>query len=828
MTATSTGRLDYNFVLPGDAQLGTWRIDIDASYGTTEVHDNVAFLVSTSAGGGGGGGTTPSIQIDAPSIINTNENFGVYAFTRNNNSLLVNCDSGASLTLKDTANVTNILNGVAMTNSGTGRYNYTTSLSYQSTFLAEVTCAIGGTTYVSNPKIISSQNVPTNDTGGTGGSAYPTIELLASTPIKTSTTASIGALVKSSNGIVSNCDGNLGITIRNLAYGTSSSGEMTNFGTGMYNYSWTTPSTASVFYVNASCSISGTNYVGFTMLSTQDVGATATIDYNQIALYVWNYTSRNLTWYNQSVSESIQSCLKDGACYGWWINTTFANIQNTINIINSTANQIKTNTETILSYLNCSSGNEICARLQNILSNATDIQSRVYSLNTSQIPNLQTGIDNIYIDTQYIRTNMATASALSDVNSSIWWIRNNIVTQAMFESNMTDIKSRLSEINTTTQEISTIVDCSNPANSDLCTYLNNMNSTIDTIYSEMATYSQVSGLQSNVTWIRENMVTQEMFNANMSEIRSRLTEMNTTIENTYDYLSTTITNSLNYINQTTLIIREEANANNLSIQYKLDVLQNNVTWLIENVATSSAMNANFSSIINRLNEINSTTQEINNIINCSNPTNSEICSYLNNINTTTNSIYSEMATQALLQQVALNVSYIRDNMATYSQVADIGLNISWIKENVATQEQINSNFSDVIGRLTNINSTLWNVHDDLINVNYSLSNQISNVQNNITWLIGNVATQEQINNNFTEVFTRLNGINTTITDTNNYLYGAITSSLSEINSTNEEIKDYLYNQITDSLNQINNTTQESYSYLINNLSIATKDRKSVV
>jgi hypothetical protein len=196
MTATSTGRLDYSFILPGDAQLGTWRIDIDASYGTTEVHDNVAFLVSTSAGGGGGGGTTPSIQIDAPSIINTNENFGVYAFTRNNNSLLVNCDSGASLTLKDTANGTNILNGVAMTNSGTGRYNYTTSLSYQSTFLAEVTCAIGGTTYVSNPKIISSQNVPTNDTGGTGGSAYPTIELLASTPIKTSTTASIGALVK--------------------------------------------------------------------------------------------------------------------------------------------------------------------------------------------------------------------------------------------------------------------------------------------------------------------------------------------------------------------------------------------------------------------------------------------------------------------------------------------------------------------------------------------------------------------------------------------------------------------------------------------------------
>jgi hypothetical protein len=239
MTSSSTGRFDYNLVLPGNAPLGTWRVDFDATYGGSEVHDNLAFLVSTSAGGGGGGGTTPSIQVDAPSAINTNENFGIFAFTRNNNSLLFNCDSSASLTLKDTLNGTVLLNSVSMTNSATGTYNYTTSLNYKSTFLAEVSCAIGGTTYVSNPKIISSQNVATNNSGGGGsGSAYPTIELSASTPIKVSTTASVGALVKTSSGIITNCDGNLGITIRNLADGTLSSGAMTNLGTGMKLCYW--------------------------------------------------------------------------------------------------------------------------------------------------------------------------------------------------------------------------------------------------------------------------------------------------------------------------------------------------------------------------------------------------------------------------------------------------------------------------------------------------------------------------------------------------------------------------------------------------------------
>jgi len=1032
-TQKSTGRFEYGFSLPGDAALGTWLATIDASYTETEVHDNVAFMVSAGGvGGGSGNGSLPLIQIDAPSIIDINNQFGIAAFAKNANGLLVNCDSPPLLTLKDLINGTNILDGVSMSSLATGQYNYTASVSSQSTFLALVSCSISSTTYVSNPKIISSQNVPTNNTGGGGGSAYPTIELLASTPIKTSTIASIGALVKSSSGIATNCDDNLGITMRNLADGTSSSGEMSNFGTGMYNYSWITPATASVFYINASCSISGTDYIGFTIISTQDVGATATIDYNQIAQYVWNFTSRNLTYYNQSVAESMQNCLQNGECSGWWLNTTLTNIHNTINTINTTANQIKTNTETIMSYFNCTSANEVCTRLQNILNNATDIQSRVYSLNTSQIPNLQNSIDDVYIDTQYIRTNMATASALVNIQNNITWLVNNVATQSNISSitnqlsnlqtdidwlknntatqqnitdlfsrligidnNLTDIRTmldcsnpansdfcnylnsinttvnyvkenmatysqvegvqnnvtwlmnnvatqeamannftevisrltimnstllnvhddlvavngsladqitnaqnditwikdnvatsaeinsnftesfnllsqinatvsntniylygeitnRLTELNTTAQDtysyilnnvstqasvdiisqnidlinsnvniIQSQTNCSNPSNSDLCTYLSNMNITINSVYSEMATYSQVSGLQSNVSWIKDNIVTQSAFESNMTDIRSRLTEMNTTIDTTYDYLTVTITDNLNYINQTTITIRDEARANNLSIQEKIDNLQSNITWLINNVATLDIINANFTDLRDRLNEINNTLIDVRIQVNCSSPSNSDLCTYLNSINTTANSVYSEMATQALLQQVALNVSYIRDNMATYSQVQGIQENVSWIKDNVATQEAMANNFTDIKEKLTNMNTTLWDVHDDLIIVNTSLANQVSNIQNDITWIKDNVATQEQINNNFSDVFARLVNINTTVSDTNNYLYGTIINALSEINSTNQDLSNYVYNQITDSLNQINLTTQDSYLYMLNNLSVGT-------
>ena len=580
-------------------------------------------------------------------------------------------------------------------------------------------------------------------TSTSSGGSYPTIELLASTPIATSTIANIGALVKSSSGIITNCDGNLGITIRNLADGSSSDGTMANFGTGMYNYSWITPSKSSVFYVNASCSISGTSYTGFTILSTQSVVATASVDYNQIALYVWNYTSRDLTYYNQSVSESVQSCLKDGQCSGWWLNNTLSSLHNTINEINSTANSIKIDTLSLLNNINCISSNEICTRLTYIINNATDIQSRVYSLNTSQIPTLQNSLGNVYLDTQYIRLNMATAAGIQDLNNTILLIKNNMITQSMFEGNLSDI-------------------------------------------------------------------------------RTRLVNMNDTIISTYSYLNNIITNKLDTINSTINTVRDEAIANNLSIQSKLDNIQSNVTWLFNNVATLNAMNANFTDLRNRISDINTTLIDIRNNINCTNPSNSQLCTYLNNLNSTANSIYSGMATQSFLQQVAMNISYIKDNMATYSQVQNITNNTEWIINNVATSAEMQNNFTNVINRLIAMNNTLLQVYNQVIATNQTLSQQISDTQINISWLINNVATSAEMQNNFSDVLNKLYNINITTTQTNSYLYGSITKILTEMNTTSYD--SYLYLQtngsssanLTELLNSIMNINN-NLTYIKNNM-----------
>ncbi|MBU2639582.1 MAG: hypothetical protein KKG75_02620 [Nanoarchaeota archaeon] len=271
------------------------------------------------------------------------------------------------------------------------------------------------------------------------GSAYPIIELKAATPIATSTTTSIGALIKSATGMPTNCDEDLTITIKDIISGSVEvpSANMTNFGTGMYNYSWETPTNPSIFYINASCSISETAYTGYTIVSTQSITAPeAIIDYNQIATYVWNYSTRDLTYYNQSVAENIELCLKDGQCSDWWIDTTLSNINNTLNIINTSTTDLILDTQILLDYFDCTQSNEICTKLQNIENNATDIQTRVYTLNMTQIPNLQAEIENIYIDTQWLYSNVATQTNITDIlngindlQSNIVYIKNNMFTQ---------------------------------------------------------------------------------------------------------------------------------------------------------------------------------------------------------------------------------------------------------------------------------------------------------------------------------------------------------------------------------------------------------------
>src|SRR3989344_5607334 len=187
----------------------------------------------------------------------------------------------------------------------------------------------------------------------------------SSSPIAPLTLSGIAASVKS-GGVNRNCDGLLNIDVIDLnTMQVQTSGNMTNFGTGSYQFNWTTPTSASIFFINASCAISGVTYSGFTLVSSQPTGATATIDYNQIAIAVWNYNYRNLSWwnttgiatdvwgypvrnltyYNQSVSQSLESCLKDGQCAAWWINTTLDSINVSLVGVNTTTTNVYNDTQ---------------------------------------------------------------------------------------------------------------------------------------------------------------------------------------------------------------------------------------------------------------------------------------------------------------------------------------------------------------------------------------------------------------------------------------------------------------------------------------------------
>ncbi|MBU4457032.1 MAG: hypothetical protein KKA65_06035 [Nanoarchaeota archaeon] len=414
MTNFGTGQYNYTWSTPNQS---TYLAIVVCTISGADYSGITEFSTQNVPGGG-----TPKIEITAPSIINTNTNFAVSALVKDSNNLLTNCTGNLRLTIKDSLDNSIIHYGVPMTLTETGKYNFTTSLSYQSTFIATANCTMGSNEYISNIITISSQNVP-----GGSGSAYPTITMEAATPIAILTDAAIVALVRSSDGTITDCDGTLGITIKDLMSSYTHSGNMTNIGTGMYNYTWTTPASASVYYVNSSCSISSTSYTGFTLVSTQSTGAVATVDYEQIAVFVWNYTSRNLTYYNQSVAESLQACLQDGDCADWWINTTFSNINNLLNIINSTTNNIYTNTLSILDYFNCTNvTNDICTMLTNIQNNVTDIQARTLSLNTTQIPALQTDITNIYTDTQSIRINISGLENITEILNKLYDIDYNL------------------------------------------------------------------------------------------------------------------------------------------------------------------------------------------------------------------------------------------------------------------------------------------------------------------------------------------------------------------------------------------------------------------
>jgi hypothetical protein len=158
-TGISTGRFRYNFTLPASAPTGTYRAEIDATYGGNEVHDTIVFKVESASTGGG---AYPEVIVSAPSIITTNANFSITALTESAIGVPINCVGGTNITIRDTLLGTNIVSNASMTNFATGQYNYTWSAENESTFLATVTCTITEIDYTGTTTF-STLGVPIED-----------------------------------------------------------------------------------------------------------------------------------------------------------------------------------------------------------------------------------------------------------------------------------------------------------------------------------------------------------------------------------------------------------------------------------------------------------------------------------------------------------------------------------------------------------------------------------------------------------------------------------------------------------------------------------------
>jgi len=205
-------------------------------------------------------------------------------------------------------------------------------------------------------------------------------------------------------------------------------------------------------------------------------------------------------------------------------------------------------------------------------------------------------------DLSYISNPAIITSQRQITEQSIWSYPQRTLT----DYNQSEILSKLNDMNTTVYTIKKMVDCSSPSNSMLCSYLDNINNTVNYIKQNMALYSQVQGLINDVSWLKENVATQDAMANNFTLVKNMLSNMNTTL--------TSIGNNLTSVNQT--------------LAQKIDDVRGDMIWIMNNIATKDEITSNFSTTFSKLDRINATLYEVKNYLY------NDITNKLNYINST--------------------------------------------------------------------------------------------------------------------------------------------------------------------------------------------------
>ena len=410
---------------------------------------------------------------------------------------------------------------------------------------------------------------------------------------------------------------------------------------------------------------------------------------------VWSWSIRELTDYNQSLMwtylENIETnttrlvgCLRDYSCTAWYFKSISEEINSTTYTVKSTTDSIYIDTQWLRSSVATQANiSDLETKLDNMQSNVTDLMNRTDCSNSTllnvSVPNyaLCSYLYNIDTNVTYIRDNMALQSTLLGIGTNVSWLVSNVATQ----SNVSDIHTKLDTIDTNVDTLITRTDCSVPANSVLCTYLNQINTTVYYIRDNMALQSSLTGIGSNVSYIKDNMVTQTMFENNMTVLRNRIGEVNTS--------TTTLLSRTDCSNETLYNLTLSSYAL-CSYLYRID---DNVIYVVNNMATQT----NVSDIHTKLDNINTTVKDTNSYLK------NQIVNKLSEVNTTTQNTYSYLT-------------------------VDI--------ENKL--DEINSTVHDININTTSLNKTVSNIWEQMKRfdygniVNETITNAILNTTNNIT------------------------------------------------------------------------------------------------
>ena len=258
------GRYQLSFLPAPSAALGTYRIEIDANYSGDSISDTESFkLVNALVNETGVGGLPLSIFNSIRDSYTRGETVNLFSTVVNSSGGLVNATvnyeifnpnndpygSGSSLLI------------------GQGRYQLSFSLT-PSAVLGIYRIEIDAN--YSGDSISDTKSFTVSDS-----STVPRIQVEAPAVIDINTDFGITVFTADENGLADNCDSGAKLRIRDTLSGTNvlTNAVMTNFGTGLYNYTYSV-SNQSNYLAIVNCTMGANIYTGIKGFSTQNVPAT--------------------------------------------------------------------------------------------------------------------------------------------------------------------------------------------------------------------------------------------------------------------------------------------------------------------------------------------------------------------------------------------------------------------------------------------------------------------------------------------------------------------------------------------------------------------------